>query len=526
MSLATLLALICGAPLLDGHRAIAADARDGEQPSIPASPDKAILSPHGGRLSVSQELATHVVDGRSVFSIVLPAYAANPQITARGHGIVRWITEPVILGASGRHSTYRAGIENRRRQMQARLDTVTAMLDVLQAQTGQAGAHDLAQRQSLMDEDMPKLALEREKLRERLAQVKQELADLPATSGVGTKITVTLANNLGKDQKVTADYSYDLQSCGWSAAYDFDALPDDQGGDKLSVRLLADVWQFTGMDWTGTEITLATLGNGPREPQPLPAWIIGSVPAPQPKAATLSAKAARSKDHAAEASNLAVTSADAVPPPPSLPVMSDTTAIYATWTLAARGLPEGRSRIQISSDTWQAPLQWLARPNRGDNRVWLYAKYALPANQAWPAGSAQFSMDGQSVGEGQFQPKGSEVTLYFGADPRVNIRTTIDSSKEGQTGFINTSKTWTWAWTYTLNNEHVRAIKVRVERPEPQTTNTSYTITYKDNPPAKKDEKEHMLYWEVEVPAHGKTSIEHGVTVSSPEKLPLLPDVP
>ena len=37
------------------------------------------------------------------------------------------------------------------------------------------------------------------------------------------------------------------------------------------------------MDWHNTKLTLATRGNGPREPAPLPRWVVDSSPKPEPK---------------------------------------------------------------------------------------------------------------------------------------------------------------------------------------------------------------------------------------------------
>ena len=54
----------------------------------------------------------------------------------------------------------------------------------------------------------------------------------------------------------------------------------------------------------------------------------------------------------------------------------------------------------------------------------------------------------------------------------------------------------------------------------------SVSVSYDDTPPSQKDEKKHMLFWEVKVPADGKASVHHSVTISSPTKLPLLPDAP
>lgn len=492
-----------------------------------ATPDKAVITPHGARLKTSQSLPVEIVEGQPRVEFVIPADASNLSLNVVDHTITRWSMTPVILQSSSQNASSKSKTQQMRDELISQLTTVKAQLDVWKAQTGDASPQDLERRQGLMHSAMPALVTEREELQRKLNLVEKELAGMPQAPGIGQLVVVTFTNDSRKSERARVEYSYDLTMAGWQAVYDFDAMTDEKAGEMVNVRLLAEVWQYTGLDWTNTEITLATIGGGPREPAPLIKWVVGAPEPeakPQPKAAKYTTRTAGvAVVHELKAAQVSELSDMA---PPVAPVNARTDSVYASWTLAARGLPEGKSRVAISSDTWKAPLQWLARPSVENNRVWLLAKYELPPNHAWPAGVAQFSVDGQSVGDGEFNPRGREATLYFGADPRVNIHTTVDSNKQGETGFINTSKTWTGAWTYTLTNQHEKAIKVRVERPAPMIANDDITVTYKDVPQSVKDEKEHMVYWEVEVPGHGKTTIEHSVTISSPEKLPLLPDVP
>lgn len=491
-----------------------------------SAPQKAIISPHGGRLEIGHEAEIQLVNGQPELSFVIPADASELRLIVPGHTIARWSSQPVILEPSSGNASHRTLIESRRDELVAELEAVKARLAVWQTQTGEASSQELASRQNMMQSEIPVLAARQEELQRRLTLVERELSELPPHAGVGQRIQVTLTQASADKKQARVDYSYNLSMCGWQAVYDFNARPDNGSGDMVEVRLLAEVWQYTGMDWKNTEIVLATLGSGPREPAPLQRWVVGAAqpsPRPEPRAAAYNARAKAAAGREATADSSAVVLAAA---PPAAPVVSNADAIYANWTLSAKGLPEGRSRVEISTDVWKAPLQWLARPTTNDNRVWLLAKYNLPVQQAWPAGTAQFSVDNQSVGDGAFNPDGREATLYFGADPRVNVRTTIDTNRQGESGFINTSKTWTGAWTYTISNEHSKSIQVKVERPAPVVANENITVTYKDQPPSQKDDKEHMVYWDVNVPAHGKTSIEHSVTISSPEKLPLFPAVP
>lgn len=519
-SLLLLIIMVCAFAAFGANRALAVDNAPGadKSPAL-AAPKAALISPNGGLLIVEQSLEAKKDGQNYSVEFVIPQTAKNLRVTAPGHTVVRWSSTPAAVAVSSKHATRRQELEKEKNDLAAKLLAVKGRVAVWQAQTGAADPQQLERRQELMQRQMPELGERQFALERRLDAVTRELAEIPDSGGIGRNIEVELTGG-NPDAKILLAYSYNLSSCGWTPVYDFDAITESGKNETVNVRLLAEVWQYTGMDWLDTEITLATQSGGPREPKPLRKWFVGgeeAKPAPQPRphAASGAREAKTLKLEAAPAATAA-----------NAPVAASAEGVYAIWNLSARGLPEGHSRLEILSDTWQAPLRWLARPNTDDTFVWLMAKYSLPTTQAWPDGVAEYSLDGQSVGEGEFSPRGLEATLYFGADPRMSVQTSIDADKQGETGFINANKTWTGAWTYTLSNRHGSPIKVLVERPEPILGSSNMSVSYVNKPEAKIDQKEHMIYWEVEVPANGKTAIEHSVTISSPVKLPLFPDVP
>lgn len=477
-----------------------------------AAPAKALLSPNGGRLEVVQTLPVEMVNGLGSVSFVLPGRASNLEVNVTGSAIVRTTNTPVSLQQSSGHSTRRTQLQEQVDQLTASLETANACIALFVA-PGDGDNADLVNREALVQKDLPSLVDSRQKLQRQLQLASEELGELPETAGIGQLVTVALSGEKKAGDTVEVHYSYTFPACGWRAFYNFDAQPDDKG-DKILVRLMAEVWQYTSVDWTDTEIVLASRGNGALEPAPLPEWRVGvNRPKPQPRAAVY-------------ATNMVADGAAMEESAPVAGVSSNPNSLYATWTPEARGLPEGRSRVQLLTETWDSPLEWLARPTRGDTRVWLMTRHRLPSGQAWPAGQAEFGVNGQAIGSGAFNPADSYVTLYFGADPRVNVRTIVDTNKQGETGIINTSRTFTWGWTYIVSNEHNKAVSVRLERPEPFVEAENVTVTYKDEPPATRDSQEHALFWKVEVPAHGTATVKHQVTISAPIKLDLLPDVP
>lgn len=482
-----------------------------------ANPTSAVLSPSGGRLEVEETAPVSTKDNVSVVTFVIPGDAENLQLTVPGQTVARWSMTPQVLEAGGELSRLRDELTNERARLSGQLDAVKARLALWKGLPDSITLQDLEQREKRMEAVIPGLGMEQADLERRVNILQQELQRLPVSPDLGQLVSVTLQKPVSGMSKLPVRYSYSLQSCGWQPMYSFDAQPDQGDGNEIGVRLMAEVWQFTGMDWRNTKLTLASRGNGPREPAPLARWVVDSTPKPQPAPTPRPLMMMR---QAAKAE------LDGEPMEANAPVDLDISGVYATWALAAHGLPEGRSRLLIASDTWKTPLQWLARPTAGDSRVWLLAKYALPPEQAWPEGSAEFNVAGQNVGQGFFRPRNNEATLFFGPDPRVNVTTVVDSRRRGESGFIDKSRNWTWAWTYTLTNAHSKPVTVRLERPAPMIVDQGVTVSYDDAPPAQKDEKEHMLFWDVKVPAGGKAEVHHKLTISSPKELPLVPDAP
>ena len=504
-----ILTLLCVAGILPPCGAVAAPLSN-----APVAPRTARLTPSGGLLEVEQQAPVLTANGVSQVRVVLPAGAENFQISVPGHIVARWVSVPQTLDQSGDLAKMR---EERQRAVTAlagRLEAVKAQLALWEGPATEGSFQDMTQREKRLAEVVPALSGEKADLERRLALLRQELQQLPPSPEMGQSVLATLQKPVAA-ATLPVKYSYTLRNCGWRAVYAFDAQPDKGKGDATGVRFMAEVWQFSGMDWADARLTLVSRGQGPREPAPLARWVIDSQP--QPVVQPLVKAAPRM-----------MLAADAAPAPEAAPapMAADTSGVYASWTPGEKGLPEGRSRLLVLETEWKAPLQWLARPSVGDSRVWLMARPVLPEGQVWPDGQAEFSVDGQSVGAGQFHANGNETTLYFGADPRVQVSATEDVRQRGEKGFIGKSRTWTWGWTYTVRNTRDKAVSVRLERPMPMLVDQGVTVTYHDKPQAQQNAQEHMLFWNVDVAAGGKAEVKHELTITSPVEIQLDPYAP
>lgn len=473
------------------------------------SPSTVMLSPRGGRLTVETTVAVTTVDGLSTLALTIPQGAEDLALSVPGHTVAQWSTALAPLEeAPGAVARRRAALLAEKIRIQGEMDAAKARLALWSTPPSDAlSIEDMHRRETQMQTAIPAMAAAKARLERAAEALEQELATLPETARQAQTVTITLAKPVpGGNPTVPVRYAYTLSRCGWQPVYAFDAQPDQE---QVRVRLTADVWQFSGLDWNDAEITLTAQGSGQREPAPLRPWIIrtGNDPlsyesAPAPVLRAMKAAGPVNADAAA------------------LP-MTENTA-FVSWNLGTNSLKEGRVRLPMAEETWKAPLQWLARPTAADGRVWLTAGATLQSMAAWPAGEASFTIEDNAVGTGMFVPKGDKATLFFGVDPRVTVQTTPDTRMSGKSGIINKRTTWNWGWNFTVFNGRNKPVEVRLEQPEPQPGDEAITVTYDDKPEAQKG-PDHTLYWDVRVPAGGKSTVHHGVTISAPQDLKVYP---
>ncbi|MDR2573253.1 MAG: DUF4139 domain-containing protein [Desulfovibrio sp.] len=485
-------------------------------------PKTVILSPNGGRFFVQERLKSISGNGVSIVAFSIPGEAGNLRVEIPDNPPAHWTTTSLRQDSG-------SGLAQSRRDLLAEQARLTGLLESARARAAlwknlpEQGLpfREMEQRDSRMTEIIASTAAEEMQLRRELEIVAQTLGRLPQSNPLRQRVEVTLRKPLPAGESLPVSYSYTLQNCGWRPVYTFEADPEK---DEIAVRLSAEIRQFTGMDWNKARLTLVSHSPGRLEPAPLPRWEMESV-LPQadlrrPTPAAL--RAARFEELTPAAGPEEETDVE------QQSIQADTSGVYAVWNLDITGLTEGVSRLVMAEDAWKAELQWLARPLRGDGRVWLTAKYT-PTNKAWPAGEAEYSVDGQYLGQGLFRPRSGqddEARLFFGVDPRVRVTVTADDKKRGESGFIDKKRVWNWAWIFTLNNAHNRPVNVRLERPEPVAVDQAVEVAAQNSPPATKDGKNRVLFWEITVPAKGKAEVKHAVTVKAPADMPLEPAAP
>lgn len=471
-------------------------------------PQKVILTPQSARLQGEVSLVATERNDQTVLLLTLPQGAQEitlDLLPPNTKALRDWRTEPVALPhADGSNAKARAAVLAEIDTVQSRIGILHAQKDVLQRlSANRPNATPAETRQILQDLErhLSALTADLTKQERQLKTLEQRLPHLPETAITATQVVLTL-HGVKEETEVNVRYAYTLPQCGWAPVYVFDARSAE---NTVNMRMLAEVWQNSGMDWSKADITLSTSLDARREPSRLSPWVAQKgraearpMAAPGMLRQSLSAK--MTMDNAAPA-----------------PEAFESTA-QSGWTLPkGMTLPEGRTRLPILEETWQAPLQRLARPSVSDSLVWLTARYALQG-RSLPNGDATYLLDGSAMGAGNFAPRDGEAVLYFGADPLVTVQTQPDTRLTGKAGIIDKRQTWQWGWTYTLHNQRTQAVTVRLEEPAPQAGDKEITVTLTDKPEATRD-KDNVLYWDVQVPAKGTATVRHEVRINAPQNM-------
>lgn len=516
LSISTRLALLCSLVLLWNAPAMAG--------ALWQSPNSVQLSPQGARVTVLTKLPlTPKADGQMQVEFYLPGEAQHLEIVPGNGTLAQWSSS---LGSvdtlTGDIASRRTALLHEKNQIQGRIAALQARMALWATPpTTALPQEQMSARQNSIDAVLPASHQELAAQQHALQEIEAQIAALPPANTQAQKIValIDLADNKApaseaKTATISLRYAYSLNNCGWQPDYSFNALPD---AGTVQVKLFAKIWQYSGINWDNTDITLISHNSWQREPGPLRPWRVGSgdeeaAPMPINARAMPMSLAAAPQNSPLNSSD----EGDAAPRKRQAPQMQDSAA-FTSWHLGNRDLTEGSVLMRLSEESWASPLQWLARPSLG-NSVWLMVKHNLANTRAWPTGNADFAIDGLNVGSGNFSPKGDSVTLYFGVDPRVTVLSESDPRQSGKEGFVDKRKTWDWTWKYTVFNNRTAPVNVRIEEPAPQAGDKALAISY-NGKPAPQSGPQHSLFWNVEVPANSSQELNHTVTLTAPQSM-------
>lgn len=331
------------------------------------------------------------------------------------------------------------------------------------------------------------------------------------------------------------DVEYLVHGTGWQPSYELRTSSDLA---KVGLTYRAQVFQFTGEDWSDVSLALSTAQpqRGAQGPEPMPVWLSLW----QPPVA-LSGKA-RGNDArvAAEAPAAALEERDSFrgpgdSVPPSSFATVENVGLSVRYQLPRRESIESRNEptsVLVGQADLDVAIERTVVPAL-DTTVWLRGKAKNTSSFTLLPGLASVFLGQDFLGRAgvELVQPGAELTLHLGADPFLEVERTRTQDMEKGPGFLSSQSEKIEGWRIHLENHGAptRAkdgsvdVIVREVLPRPRDERIEVELS-KSEPKTSSDERwkqdrdeRGILTWVVRVPKAGAADVVWEYTVGYPK---------
>lgn len=359
----------------------------------------------------------------------------------------------------------------------------------------------------------------------QITKLQADLRDV-ASNQRSTRVA-TLTINAEEAGELVVNVSYIINGAGWSPVYDADL---NTKTSELSVKTQAEIFQRTGENWSGVDVTLSTLRPSQSsqliELQP---WSIDFMDnrAMQSRGMAMPTMAV-SADMMEEVAPEAMMSAPApktsrkrIRTEQSTLVSADFSADYKVPSSVTLDSGSQKRRFLLSSNNFPSDIVLASTP-RLDPRVLLTTSFTYNTPTPLLAGAASLYRDGNFVGSSRLSQKqtGEKVRLSFGADDKVKLTFQPNPDSKSNDGvFFGKKKVVDRGYQITINNQHDKAYPIHIYDNIPVASHDDIKVTPTGDKANSKDveDKKGVLRWERVLKANSETRIKYGYTVTYPE---------
>ena len=348
--------------------------------------------------------------------------------------------------------------------------------------------------------------LEVAKIQEELRKVDAQLNEERSAKNknnnqVELLVSVTLAGTK------TIELDYFVYNCGWNPQYDIKAESKDK---PIEVVYKASVWQTTGVDWTGTEISLMT--NQPKRDQNRPILnpLYANVYIPVADNRRNKSLAEDSADEMVVYNSLELKMVDATQKVADAPkVVITSTDININYAMPGKQIIAGNGKAKILTMTTQKRESRFVYHSVPKLNEQVYLLAYIPN---WHAlnlinGTASIYLQEAFIGHINIDERftGEEYPLSFGVDNRISIKRTKKQDFNSE-GILSSDKKEQVSYDITVRNNLNTDIDIEILDQIPVSKNKAVKVLLTEQANAEHIENIGLLKWNLPV-ATGSSSI-------------------
>lgn len=282
------------------------------------------------------------------------------------------------------------------------------------------------------------------KIDEKSQQVHEIEVELGRSQNAGSTLVYDVVAEVVAPARAALDVEYLVERTGWQPAYELRAAREL---DKVELTYRARIWQQTGEDWAGVELSLSTARPqiGAQGPEAQPMWvdIVRPMPADKKSAPASSLGYADARRRAAKEADTAIAS-----PRPFATVESQ--GLSVQFKLAQKATIESREQpttVLVGAEKLAIAPERRCVPAL-DPTVWLRAKAKNTSPWVLLPGTAAVFFGADYLGPAELGAVqvGEELTLDLGADPGITVtRTQVQDLSKGP-GFLSSKQSRIEGW--------------------------------------------------------------------------------
>jgi uncharacterized protein (TIGR02231 family) len=309
---------------------------------------------------------------------------------------------------------------------------------------------------------------------------------------------------------------YLVRNANWSPRYD---VRGDLEGKKISLEYGAEIVQKTGEDWSDVTLVLSTAqpAQSANPPSIGPVYVDVFNPPPPPVAKS---RGSRSRNAPAAAGGggaegmYYAESADSMVGSAMMNAQVDGGGSSVTFTLPRRVTvktnSESAQRTRIADFETSGDFRFVAIPVLTD-QVYLRGRFKNTSDYQLLPGQAGIFMSGDYVGPTSLSgtSPGSEIEIFFGADPSMKATRTMLAKNTGETGVFGGWLTTRYQFVIKIDNGSGRAADLELWDRRPISRSEEIEVTVEDlslplstNARFVKDDLPRgLMRWDLTVPA-------------------------
>ncbi len=340
-------------------------------------------------------------------------------------------------------------------------------------------------------------------IRGKIKEVERKIKEATGKKDEKLVLKIVFSSQLTPGTKIHLGYVVD--NCGWKSMYRLNAKP---GKQEVGFRWKARIWQNTGVDWKGAEMSLSTSKPVWRLLPPAKGnWSISPV---RRKKVLDAAEAPRAKQgsRALKAFNQSAVSG------------KKERQFRTVYQLGNLSVESGKKKtVNIKKKSWPAEFDYLLRPYKAQ-AAFVRARVDFGQAVRMPAGKASYFLDSAYVGEGRLDIRDVKKELFFGPDRQIKVGFVNVDKKSGESGFLDKKDTYSWKWETVITNNKSLAVDVVVQDILPKLGDKEIEMEKTFNPKPDKIE-DRTINWKLHIPSGKQKKVLYGYDIAYPRDMRL-----